>query len=177
VRIRPAVEADVGLLLQLIRELAEYERLSEEAVGTAQQLHEHLFGDRRVAEAAIAEIDGEPAGFVLWFTTFSTFLARPGAWVEDIYVRPEHRGAGIGRALLSHVASVAVERGWGRLELAVLDWNEPSIGFYRALGARSMKEWLTQRFEGDALRTLASQPTTSPASAAVVRGSTTRKSM
>jgi GNAT superfamily N-acetyltransferase len=155
VTIRPAGEADVGLLHSLIRELAEYERLTEEAVGTPQRLGEHLFGDRPVAEAAIAEAGGQPVGFVLWFTTFSTFLCRPGAWVEDLYVRPEHRGHGIGRELLAHVGRVAVQRGYGRVELAVLDWNEPSIGFYRALGARSMKEWITQRFEGEALSALA----------------------
>ena len=156
-RIRAAVEADVPLLLSLVRELAEYERLSDEVVATEDLLRAGLFAERAPAEAAIADIDGEPVGFVLWFTTFSTFLARPGAWVEDLYVRPEHRGHGTGRALLSHVAAVAVERGYGRVELAVLDWNEPSIEFYRALGARSMKEWLTQRFEGEALSALAAR--------------------
>ena len=155
-RIRPADPADVDLLHSLILELADYERLTEEMVGTPPDLHEHLFGDRPVAEAALAEIEWEPVGFVLWFTTFSTFLCRPGAWVEDLFVRPEHRGHGAGRALLGHVARVAVERGYGRVELSVLDWNEPSIGFYRALGARSMSEWITQRFEGDVLRGLAS---------------------
>ncbi|MDQ3933823.1 MAG: GNAT family N-acetyltransferase, partial [Actinomycetota bacterium] len=100
----------------------------------------------------------EPIGFVVWFTTFSTFLARPGAWVEDLFVRPEHRGGGAGRALLAHVAGVAVERGYGRLELSALDWNKPAIGFYHALGARSMDEWVVQRFEGDALRSLAGAP-------------------
>jgi GNAT superfamily N-acetyltransferase len=156
VRIRPARKDDLAVVLELIRELADYERLADEAVGTPAQLHDHLFGDRPVAEAAIAEDDGgEPVGFVLWYTTFSTFQCLPGAWVEDLFVRPEHRGHGTGRALLAHVAAVAVERGYGRVELAVLDWNEPSIGFYRALGARSMKEWITQRFEGEALRGLA----------------------
>jgi GNAT superfamily N-acetyltransferase len=154
--IRPATEDDLPLLLALIRELGEYERLSDEVVATEGLLREGLFGGRAPAEAAIAEVDGEPVGFVLWFTTFSTFLARPGAWVEDLFVRPEHRGSGTGRALLSHVAAVAVGRGYGRVELAVLDWNEPSIGFYESLGARSMKEWITQRFEGDALSELAS---------------------
>jgi GNAT superfamily N-acetyltransferase len=158
VRIRAAVEADVDLLLDLIRELADYERLTEEAVGTPQQLREPLFGDRPVAEAAIAETDdASAAGFVLWYVTFSTFQCLPGAWVEDLYVRPEHRGKGIGRALLAHVGAVAVDRGYGRVELAVLDWNEPSIEFYRALGARSMKEWITQRFEGEALRELSTR--------------------
>ena len=159
-RVRAAHEGDVGLLVALIRELAEYERLSHEAVGTEADLREHLFGERPAAEAAIAELDGaggdaEPVGFVLWFTTFSTFLSKPGVWVEDLFVRPEHRGAGTGRALLSHVARVAVERGYGRLELSALDWNEPALGFYRALGARSLEEWKTQRFEADALARLA----------------------
>jgi GNAT superfamily N-acetyltransferase len=94
-------------------------------------------------------------GFVLWYTTFSTFQCLPGVWVEDLFVRPPHRGGGTGRALLAHVASVAVERGYGRVELGALDWNEPALGFYDALGARSMKEWVTQRFEGEALRQLA----------------------
>jgi GNAT superfamily N-acetyltransferase len=154
--IRPAREGDAGLLLGLIAELAEYEQLSAEAVGTEELLREALFGERPVAEAAIAEDgDGQPVGFVLWYTTFSTFQCLPGAWVEDLFVRPEHRGAGTGRALLAHVAHVAVERGYGRVELAALDWNEPALGFYRALGARSMNEWVTQRFEGEALRELA----------------------
>lgn len=109
-----------------------------------------------IAEAAPAGGgEPEPAGFALWFTTFSTFLCRPGIWVEDLYVRPPHRGAGIGRALLAHVAGVAVERGYGRMELSALDWNEPALGFYRSLGARQMSEWLTQRFEGPALVELA----------------------
>jgi GNAT superfamily N-acetyltransferase len=145
----------VPLLLSLIGELAEYERLAEEAVGTEELLREGLFGDRPAAEAAIAEAGGEPVGFALWFTTFSTFQCRPGIWVEDLFVRPEHRGAGTGRELLRHVAAIAVERGCGRLELSALDWNEPALRFYAALGARSMGEWVTQRFEGEALRLLA----------------------
>jgi GNAT superfamily N-acetyltransferase len=149
------VPDDVPLLLRLIGELADYEKLRHEVVASEDLLRAGLFGERAPAEAAIAEVEGEPVGFVLWFTTFSTFLARPGAWVEDLFVRPDHRGGGIGRALLAHVAAVAVERGWGRVELAALDWNEPALGFYRSLGARQMDEWLTQRFEGDALRTLA----------------------
>ena len=158
---RAAHEGDVGLLLGLIGELAAYERLADEAVGTEEGLREHLFGARPVAEAAIAERRGgaggepEPVGFVLWYTTFSTFQCLPGAWVEDLFVRPEHRGGGTGRALLGHVARVAVERGYGRLELSALDWNEPALGFYRALGARSLEEWKTQRFEGEALTRLA----------------------
>ncbi len=155
-RVRAAHEGDVGLLLELIGELAEYERLTHEAVGTEELLREHLFGERPAAEAAIAEDGGgEPVGFVLWFTTFSTFLSRPGVWVEDLFVRPEHRGAGTGRALLAHVARVAVERGYGRLELSALDWNEPALGFYASLGGVSKDEWKLQRFEGEALRALA----------------------
>jgi GNAT superfamily N-acetyltransferase len=156
VRIRAAGADDLPLLLGLIRELAEYEKLAHEVVATEELLREGLFGERAPAEAAIAEDDaGGPLGFVIWFTTFSTFLCRPGAWVEDLFVRPEHRGGGTGRALLAHVAAVAVERGYGRVELAALDWNEPALGFYEALGARSMSEWVTQRFEGEALRQLA----------------------
>jgi len=153
--IRPAERQDVGLLLELIGELAEYERLADEAVGTEELLSEHLFGERPVAEAVIAELGGEPVGFAILFTTFSTFLARPGIWVEDLFVRPEHRGGGVGAALLAHVARLATERGCGRLEWAALDWNEPAHRFYRSLGARHMKEWQTYRLEGDPLADLA----------------------
>ena len=153
--VRPARKGDVALLHVLIGELSDYERLRDEFVGTEEQLEEALFGERPVAEAAIAEVDGEPVGFVLWYTTFSTFQCLPGAWVEDLFVRAEHRGGGTGRALLRHVAATAVERGYGRMELAALDWNEPALGFYESLGARSMNEWITQRFEGEALRKLA----------------------
>jgi GNAT superfamily N-acetyltransferase len=164
--VRPAGDGDAGLLLTLIGELAEYERLADEAVGTEEGLREHLFGARPVAEAAIAEAAiaeagseaggaPEPVGFVLWYTTFSTFQCLPGVWVEDLFVRPEHRGGGTGRALLAHVAKVAVERGYGRLELSALDWNEPALGFYRSLGGQSKDEWKLQRFEGAALAQLA----------------------
>jgi GNAT superfamily N-acetyltransferase len=155
VTLRPARPGDEALLHSLVGELSDYERLRHEFVGTEEQLREALFGDRPVAEAAIAEEGGEPVGFVLWYTTFSTFQCLPGAWVEDLFVRPEHRGGGTGRALLAHVARVAVERGYGRVELGALDWNEPALGFYGSLGARSMSEWITQRFEGEALRRLA----------------------
>lgn len=154
-RIRAAEPGDVGLLLELIGELAEYERLSREAVGTEQLLAEHLFGERPAAEAAIAELAGEPVGFALFFTTFSTFLARPGIWVEDLFVRPEHRGGGIGAALLAYVARLASERGCGRLEWAALDWNESAHRFYRGVGARHLKEWQTYRLEGEPLANLA----------------------
>lgn len=155
--IRPAREADVGLILALIRELAGYERLSHEVVATEELLRGALFGERPVAEAAIAEADsGDPVGFVLWYTTFSTFQCLPGAWVEDLFVRPEHRGAGTGRALLAYVGALAVERGYGRLELSALDWNEPALGFYASLGGVSKDEWKLQRFEGEALERLGS---------------------
>ena len=155
-RIRAAQEGDVALLHTLIGELSDYERLRHEFVGREEQLRAALFGERPVAEAAIAEHDdGEPVGFVLWYTTFSTFQCLPGAWVEDLFVRPDRRGGGTGRALLAHVAKVAVDRGYGRLELSALDWNEPALGFYRSLGAQSKGEWIMQRFEGDALRALA----------------------
>ena len=167
-RIRAAHEGDVGLLLELIGELAEYERLADEAVGTDGLLREHLFGERPAAEAAIAEAaggeaGGEPVGFVLWYTTFSTFQCLPGVWVEDLFVRPEHRGGGTGQALLGHVARVAVERGYGRLELSALDWNEPALAFYRSLGGRSKDEWKLQRFEGEALSALAERDVQPPA--------------
>jgi GNAT superfamily N-acetyltransferase len=158
VTVRPAREGDIGLIHTLIGELAEYERLAHEVVTTDEDLlRAALFGERPAAEAAIAEsADGEPVGFVLWYTTFSTFQCLPGVWVEDLFVRPDHRGGGTGRALLAHVAAVAVERGYGRLELAALDWNEPALGFYASLGGMSKDEWKLQRFEGDALRGLAS---------------------
>jgi GNAT superfamily N-acetyltransferase len=153
-RIRPAERGDVPVILGLIRELAEYERLADVAVGTEEQLSRHLFGDRPAAEAVVAEIGGEPAGFALFFTTFSTFLCRPGIWLEDLFVRPEHRRAGIGRALLEHLAAIAVDRGCGRMEWSALDWNEPALAFYGELGARPVDGWTVHRLEGDALRSL-----------------------
>jgi GNAT superfamily N-acetyltransferase len=125
-------------------------------VGTEDDLDRHLFGERPAAEAVIAEAGGEPAGFALFFTTFSTFLCRPGVWLEDVFVRPEQRRAGIGRALVEHVAALAVERGCGRLEWSALDWNEPALAFYRGLGARPLSDWIVHRVDGDALRSLGS---------------------
>jgi GNAT superfamily N-acetyltransferase len=153
--IRPASVADSDILVGLIRELADYERLSQEVTGDTELLREHLFGPRPAAEAALAELDGAPIGFALWFTTFSTFLCRPGLWLEDLFVRPQHRRAGAGRALLGHVAAIAVSRGCGRLEWAVLDWNAPALDFYRSLGARSLDQWTIHRVDGDALARLA----------------------
>lgn len=154
-RIRPAAEADVPLVLRFIRELAEYERLLHEVVATEERLRETLFGARPAAEVVIAEWEGAPAGFALFFHNFSTFLGRPGVYLEDLFVEPEHRGRGIGKALLAHLARLAVERGCGRLEWWVLDWNEDAIRFYRSLGAVPMDGWTVYRVAGDALTALA----------------------
>ena len=153
-QIREASERDVPLILSFIRELAEYEKLSREVVATEEGLRESLFAGRRYAEVLIAEHDGAPAGFALFFHNFSTFLGKPGIYLEDVYVRPEFRGTGIGRQLLVKLAHLALERGCGRLEWSVLDWNEPSIGFYRQLGAVAMEDWTVYRVSGDALRKL-----------------------
>ena len=153
--IRAAVEADAPLILHFIRRLAEYERLAHEVVATEDGLRRSLFGEKPAAEVVIAEWAGEPTGFALFFHNFSTFLGRPGVYLEDLYVEPAHRGRGIGRALLAYLARLAVERGCGRLEWAVLDWNEPAIRFYRSLGAAPMDEWTVMRVTGDGLRALA----------------------
>ena len=158
VRIDAATETDVPLILRFIRELAEYERLSHEVVATEERLRETLFGPRRAAEVVIASSGDEPVGFALYFATYSTFLARPGIYLEDLFVLPAWRGHGIGRALLTYLARLAVQRGCGRLEWAVLDWNEPAIGFYRRLGARPLDDWTTFRLTGEALTKLASAP-------------------
>ena len=155
VHVREASEADVPLILSFIRELAEYEELSHEVVATEEGLREGLFGERRYAQVLIAERDGLPAGFALFFHNFSTFLGKPGMYLEDLYVRPAFRGAGIGKKLLAHLAKLAVARGCGRLEWWVLDWNEPSIGFYRKLGAVPMDDWTVYRLTGGALDELA----------------------
>lgn len=154
-RIRPATPADVSLLLELIRALAEYEKLAEACVATEIQLARTLFGARRYAEALIAEWDGAPAGFALFFHNYSTFLARPGIYLEDLFVKPELRGKGIGKALLVKLAQLAVERNCGRMEWAVLDWNEPSIGFYRSLGAKPLDDWTVFRLTAPELERLA----------------------
>lgn len=155
--IRTATEEDVPLLLHFIKELAEYEHLSHEVMATEETLRESLFG-RRVAETLLAYSGDEPAGFALFFHNFSTFLGRPGIYLEDLYVRPEYRGSGIGRTLLVHIAKLAGERGCGRFEWSVLDWNEPSIGFYKSLGAVAMDDWTVYRLSGDALQALSSRP-------------------
>jgi GNAT superfamily N-acetyltransferase len=155
-RLRPAGAADAGLILELIRELAGFERLAHEVVADAAALRRHLFGGRPAAEVLIAEVGDAPAGFALYFPTFSTFVGKPGLYLEDLFIRPAYRGRGIGRAVLIHLSRLAVERGCGRLEWSVLDWNERAIGFYRELGARPMSDWTVFRLDGEALETLAS---------------------
>ena len=154
VHVRPATAADCGTILGFIRALAEYEKLAHAVVATDDALRRHLFGPRPAAEVLIGELDAHPVGFALFFPNFSTFLGRPGVYLEDVFVLPEARGQGVGRALLSAVARVAVDRDAGRLEWSVLDWNEPAIGFYRKLGAVPMDEWTTMRLTGDALQRL-----------------------
>jgi len=154
--IRPARESDVPVILSLIRGLADYERLSHEVVATEDLLLESLFGAAPQAEVIIAWSGESPAAFALFFHNYSTFLARRGIYLEDLFVRPEWRGRGIGKLLLARLAAMAIERGCGRLEWAVLDWNEPAIRFYRALGARAMDDWTVFRVTGDALTALAS---------------------
>jgi GNAT superfamily N-acetyltransferase len=155
--IRAATERDVPLILTLIKELAEYERLSHEVVATEEALRDSLFGERRVAEALLGYLGDDPAGFALFFHTFSTFLGKPGIYLEDLYVRPEFRGAGVGRALLVHLAGLAKERDCGRLEWSVLDWNEPAIGFYKGIGASPVSGWSVYRVAGEALEVLAAE--------------------
>jgi GNAT superfamily N-acetyltransferase len=153
--IRPARSGDEGLILAFVRELAEYEKLLDSVVATEDSLRAALFGPNPRVFCDIAEADGEPAGFALWFYNYSTFLARHGIYLEDLFVRPRFRGRGIGKALLVNLAARAVREGCGRLEWAVLDWNAPSIAFYQSLGARAMKEWQVYRLTGEALRRLA----------------------
>ena len=153
--IRAATEDDVPLILQFIRDLAEYERLAHKVVATEEKLRETVFA-RKYAEVIIGEEDGAPAGFALFFHNYSTFLAQPGIYLEDLFVKPEARGRGYGKALLARLAQLARERGCGRVEWAVLDWNTPSIDFYKALGAAPMDDWTVFRLTGDALDALAS---------------------
>jgi len=153
--IRAAARGDVAELLRLIHALAVYEKLEHLAVGTPEALERHLFGPRPACEALVAEAGGRAVGFALYFTTFSTFLCKPGIYLEDVFVEPQHRGAGIGKALLARLAQLVVERGGGRFEWRVLDWNEPSIRFYESLGAAVMREWLLARLTGPALERLA----------------------
>lgn len=153
--IKAAGEGDVGLVLQFIRELADYEKMTDEVVATEGLLRAALFGERRYAEAVIGYAGGEPVGFALFFHNFSTFLAKPGIFLEDLFVRPAARGKGYGKALLAHVAAVAKERDCGRLEWMVLDWNQPSIDFYESLGGVGLRNWIPYRLTGEALGRLA----------------------
>jgi GNAT superfamily N-acetyltransferase len=154
ISIRPAVPSDLPLIAQLIRDLADYEKLAHEVRFDLTVLGDRLFGARRYAEVVIGEIDGEPQGFALFFHNFSTFEGKPGIYLEDLFVRPEARGSGLGKALLAHLAALAVERDCARLEWSVLDWNEPAIGFYKSLGAKPMDEWTVMRLDGDNLAQL-----------------------
>jgi GNAT superfamily N-acetyltransferase len=153
--VRPAAPDDIREILRLIRALADYEKLSDMAVGTEAMLHEALFGARPSCEALVADADDRTVAFALFFTTFSTFLCKPGIYLEDVFVEPEHRGRGIGKALLRKLAALVLERGGGRFEWRVLDWNEPSIRFYESLGGVLMHEWLLVRLTGKPLARLA----------------------
>jgi GNAT superfamily N-acetyltransferase len=155
ISIAAAQPDDVPLILNLIRELAEYEHLADQAVASAQELSHSLFGSPPAAEALIARVDGTPAGFALYFHNFSTFLGRRGLYLEDLYVRPAHRGRSVGKALLKRLAQIAVERRCGRFEWAVLDWNRPAREFYEALGAQPNPQWVNYRISGEALERLA----------------------
>ncbi len=155
--IREATAADVPAILGLIRELAEYERLLDLVVATEDSLHRSLFGPRPFAEALLAEDAGVPIGFALYFHNFSTFLGKPGVYLEDLFVQPAYRGRGLGKSLLTRVAQIAVERDCGRMEWSVLNWNEPSIRFYESLGAKPLSDWTLYRLTGDELRQLGTQ--------------------
>ena len=154
-RLGPASEKDVGLILRLIKELAVYEKLADAVVATEDDLRGALFGPKPVAEVVLAYAGDEPAGFALFFQTFSTFVGRPGLYLEDLFVVPQWRGRGLGRLLLAHLARIAIDRGYGRMEWSVLDWNELAIRVYRGVGARPMDEWTVYRLSGDQLRALA----------------------
>lgn len=154
IAIRPATPADIPLVAELIRALADYEKLAHEVRFDEAVLGEKLFGPRPYAEVVIGEVDGAAQGFALFFHNFSTFEGKPGIYLEDLFVKPDARGSGLGKALLAHLAHLAVERDCARLEWSVLDWNEPAIGFYRKLGARLMDEWTVMRLDGGDLARL-----------------------
>lgn len=155
--IRAAARDDCGLILEFITELAEYEKLAHQVTASRKDIEEKLFGDRPAAEVMIAEWNGAPAGFALYFTNYSTFLSRPGIYLEDLFVRPEYRGKGIGKALLARLARIVVDRKGGRLDWWVLKWNRPAIEFYEGIGAIGMDEWMPMRLEGEALRKIANK--------------------
>ncbi|HRK21363.1 MAG TPA: GNAT family N-acetyltransferase [Fimbriimonadaceae bacterium] len=153
--IRPAEPQDVPRIFELVRELAVYERLEHKLVGTPARLREHLFGDRPFVESLVGEVDGAIVAYSLFFPSYSSFLMKPGYWLEDIYVQPEHRGKGLGKALLRAIVQKARDAGYGRVEWSVLDWNQPSIDFYRSIGAVHMADWNTYRLEDETLRRFA----------------------
>jgi len=153
--IRPATAADSATILAFIRDLADYEKLPGEVVADEEAIRTTLFGARPAAEVLIAELAGAPVGFALWFPSYSTFLAKPGLYLEDLFVQPAARGRGVGRALMSALAQIAVQRGYGRFEWSVLDWNEPALRFYRSLGAKPHAGWTVQRLTGAPLAELA----------------------
>jgi GNAT superfamily N-acetyltransferase len=156
--IRNATELDVPLVLDLIRQLAEYERLSDRVTASEQSLRDTLFREPPAAEVLLASLHEETVGFAVFFTNYSTFLAKPGIYLEDLFVKPHARGKGVGKALFTRLARLAVDRGCGRIEWSVLDWNEPSIHFYESLGAIALKEWTTFRLAGAALEKLGAPP-------------------
>lgn len=153
--IRPATPADATIILRFIRELADYEKAIHEVEATEETVRESLFGPQSVSHAVICEVDGQPAGFAIWFYSYSTWLAKNGLYLEDLYITPEKRGAGAGRALLKHLARVAVEKGCGRFEWSVLDWNEPAIRVYDAIGGEPQNEWIRYRLSGEKLKAFA----------------------
>lgn len=157
VMLRPAELRDVQPIVALIRELAEFEKLTHLLQVTPEKLRPHLFGEKPVAEAMVAEVGGEVAAFALYFTNFSTFLAQPGLYLEDLYVQPAHRGKGLGEALLTRLGKLAAERGYGRFEWSVLDWNENAIRFYQRMGATVMPDWRICRIAGDSLAAFATR--------------------
>ena len=156
--ILPATLEDIPLILSFIKELAVYEKLSHEVVANEVLLEQTLFGDKKVAEVIIGYFQGQAVGFAIFFYNYSTFVGRPGIYLEDLYVQPEHRGQGYGRSLFTYIANLAVEQGCGRLEWSVLDWNKPAIDFYKLLGATPMDEWTTFRLAGDGLERIATDP-------------------
>lgn len=159
--IRPATPPDIPVILQLVRELAEYERAPEQAVATPEDMADALFGDthgrRPLTECLLGEVDGRACGLALYFLNFSSWTGRPGLYLEDLFVRPENRGAGLGKALLRHLARIAVDRGCARMEWFVINWNTPAIRFYESIGARPMDQWTIHRLDGEPLARLASE--------------------
>ncbi len=153
--IREAEPSDVPTVMELVRALATYEREPDAVLATEADLHEAIFGADPAAGCQVAEVEGTVVGFALWYRTFSTWQGKPGLWLEDLFVGPEHRGSGLGKELLTSLARICVERGWSRFEWWVLDWNEPAQGFYRSLGARAEDEWTVWRVDGSALEQLA----------------------